>query len=627
MATHIKSLIYSMLPAYPNLEYIVVVGEDRVIPHRRIRDDALVANERHYASIAESTEISGSLGLRYFLSDDYYASSIPFPFKDREFYLPQYGIGRLVETPTEILEVVDAFLAQPLLTPNDALVTGYDFLIDQANVITDTLLAQGVTLISQTAFINNSWSGQLFSDTLFSMPTAPGLLSLNSHFDHYRFFPNDPQDVFATQIVAGTDYSGSVVFSVGCHSGLNVPDGASTYDRDWPQAFAAQHATFLGNTGYGYGDSDLVAYSEALMANYVNALGNWSEGPQTVGQAMLMAKQQYYNELAGGSFSNYDEKVLEEMTLYGLPMLRINMPITTATSLWSKSVADGATGQRVEGSGDLVVTPLTFDFDFEAHTIFSDTQELGSYFTLVGEDGVHVSGGKPIQPRTSVNINQSGNVAHGVLMVGGSFTEIPDFNPAVSQLITEEVGILPTESLFPLDYWYPVALGSINRYLSVEGELVARLVMIPGQFAATGGTTETVGTERLYDNLQFEIYHAPFNKTDFIAPGIWNVWTDRVASQINFHMQVTDDSGEIERVVILYRELPATTWQLAELTYNSQTQEATGAIFVPLDIEIQYFAQAVDGSGNVSVALSHGLPYFATKGELAEVFLPIAIKP
>ncbi|MCP4419730.1 MAG: hypothetical protein GY805_24225, partial [Chloroflexi bacterium] len=36
VATHIKSLIYSMLPAYPNLEYIVVVGEDRVIPHRRI---------------------------------------------------------------------------------------------------------------------------------------------------------------------------------------------------------------------------------------------------------------------------------------------------------------------------------------------------------------------------------------------------------------------------------------------------------------------------------------------------------------------------------------------------------------------------------------------------------------
>ena len=69
----------------------------------------------------------------------------------------------------------------------------------------------------------------------------------------------------------------------------------------------------------------------------MNALGNWSEGPQTVGMAMRMAKQQYYNELAGGTFSNYDEKVLEQMTLYGLPMLRINMPVTTTTSLWGKN--------------------------------------------------------------------------------------------------------------------------------------------------------------------------------------------------------------------------------------------------------------------------------------------------
>src|SRR5690606_4620038 len=101
VASNIKALIYALLPAYPNLEYMVLVGEDQIIPHRRIRDDALVANERNYASIAATENISGSLNLRYFLSDDYYAAPMPFPFKDREFYLPVYGIGRLVETPAE----------------------------------------------------------------------------------------------------------------------------------------------------------------------------------------------------------------------------------------------------------------------------------------------------------------------------------------------------------------------------------------------------------------------------------------------------------------------------------------------------------------------------------------------
>lgn len=107
---------------------------------------------------------------------------------------------------------------------------------------------------------------------------------------------------------------------------------------------------------------------------------------------MRMAKQQYYNELAAGAFSNYDEKVLEEMTLYGLPMLRINMPVTTTASIWGKSALETATVQRVEGSSSgLTATPLSFNFSFTENT----ENPLGSYFTITGEDGVHVVGGRP----------------------------------------------------------------------------------------------------------------------------------------------------------------------------------------------------------------------------------------
>ncbi|VAW35940.1 hypothetical protein MNBD_CHLOROFLEXI01-4835 [hydrothermal vent metagenome] len=136
-----------------------------------------------------------------------------------------------------------------------------------------------------------------------------------------------------------------------------------------------------------------------------------------------------------------------------------------------------------------------------------------------------------------------------------------------------------------------------------------------------------MGTQRLYDNLQFEVYHTPFDNSDFIGPAIWNVWADRIASQVDFRVQVTDDSGKIERVVMLYRELPSTTWKLAELTYDPLTQEASGTVTVPLNTEVEFFAQAVDGNGNVSVALSHGLPYFVGKGELATIYLPFANKP
>jgi hypothetical protein len=267
-----------------------------------------------------------------------------------------------VETPDEIFNTIDAYLNSPVLTPANAFVTGYDFLIDQANAITTSLTAQGVN--NQTHLINDTWTAQIFSDTLFNMSVAPDLMSLNSHFEHYRFFPNDANDIYATQIGAMPDFAGTLVFSVGCHSGLSVDDDGSLTvltGTDWAQSFLRQQAMFVGNTGFGYGDTDLVAYSEQLMVNFVDALGDWSEGPQTVGQALVQAKQLYYNSLAAGTFSNYDEKVMSELTLYGLPMARINMPVTTTVPLKGYSVANAQLQDNYRdflqgGSGSLTST-------------------------------------------------------------------------------------------------------------------------------------------------------------------------------------------------------------------------------------------------------------------------------
>ncbi|MGH2524545.1 MAG: C25 family cysteine peptidase, partial [Anaerolineales bacterium] len=258
VAGNIKSLLYGLAPAYPNVKYLVIVGDDRVIPHRRIQDLALVANERHYASIAYTPVLSGSLGLRYFLTDDYYAGLLPLPYAGREVYLPQIALGRLVESPAEIVNAINGFLAQPVVSPNDALVTGYDFLIDQASAISTTFSAQGVTLFT---LINNTWTAADFRSYFF--PVTRDLNSLNSHFEHHRFFPNGAEYVYATEVASS--FSGSVIFTVGCHSGLNVPDADQpdpTQATDWAQAFLREQGTFIGNTGYGYGDSDLVAYSE-----------------------------------------------------------------------------------------------------------------------------------------------------------------------------------------------------------------------------------------------------------------------------------------------------------------------------------------------------------------------------
>ena len=84
---------------------------------------------------------------------------------------------------------------------------------------------------------------------------------------------------------------------------------------------------YLGNTGYGYGDSLVVAYSEELNRLFAQRIAAGS----TVGNAIVAAKQDYFGGL--GVFGVYDEKSMAEFTLYGLPM-------------WSVSGAAGAAAPR-----------------------------------------------------------------------------------------------------------------------------------------------------------------------------------------------------------------------------------------------------------------------------------------
>jgi hypothetical protein len=433
-------------------------------------------------------------------------------------------------------------------------------------------------------------------------------------------FPNDANDVFATEVVnTNSAFTGTLVFSVGCHSGLNVPDADApdvTTGTDWAQAFARRGATFIGNTGYGYGDSDLIAYSERLMLNFTQALSDWSDGPQTVGNALLRAKQRYYNTTAAGSFGSYDEKILAEATLYGLPMLRINMPVTTTTP---RAARVGPVSNLPYNRAQAVaVSSYTFNSTFTPNTA-----SVGAYYATQGNQ-LSVLVGRPIQPLTRTNIALNNMLAHGVVMVGGAFNDIPNFDPAIARIVTEQLYITHTEPTFNASWWYPNLLGSVNRFTGIDGKSHEQLVVVPAQFKANGVTTPTVGTQRLYTNLQFEVYHAPSAETDFVAPSLWQVSALTSSNTLTFSVFTTDDRGTIARVVVLYRSTSSNTWQKVELAYNTSTSIATGSVPLPSGV-VEYFAQVVDGAGNVSLALEKGNP-FTMMGSAQKVYLPLVVR-
>ena len=101
-----------------------------------------------------------------------------------------------------------------------------------------------------------------------------------------------------------------------------MPDAflpSSSRGNDWAEAFrGGKAAVFVGNTGFGFGDTDLLAYGEDLNRRFAASMAS---GELTLGEALAQAKQDYAGSL--GLVGVYDEKTLAELTLYGLPMWQL----------------------------------------------------------------------------------------------------------------------------------------------------------------------------------------------------------------------------------------------------------------------------------------------------------------
>ncbi len=125
-------------------------------------------------------------------------------------------------------------------------------------------------------------------------------------------------------------FTNSLVMSAGCHAGYNIVDtdaalALGAQPVDWTQAFARKGATLLAGTGYQYGDTDFIEYSERLYLNVARELrAGTSPAPIYVGEALVKAKQAYL--AATPDMRGIHQKAFLEATLFGLPMLGVNMP-------------------------------------------------------------------------------------------------------------------------------------------------------------------------------------------------------------------------------------------------------------------------------------------------------------
>jgi len=113
------------------------------------------------------------------------------------------------------------------------------------------------------------------------------------------------------------DLTGTVLYTSGCHSGLTVP-AADGKPVDLPELMASKEVVaFIGNTGYAWGLREGKGMTENLMELLSEEL--LKNASISVGKAMSTAKAAVRLLLRRADV--YDEKVLHELTLFGIPTL------------------------------------------------------------------------------------------------------------------------------------------------------------------------------------------------------------------------------------------------------------------------------------------------------------------
>ena len=638
VAETIRNLIQLYRKAAPSLADITVVGNDAGIPFFRSDDKALLASEANYfPPVKDGTQSQSSLRYAQVLSQDRYGSSSQLVLNTGPYDLPDIPVGRVVENAVEVKAYLDTYALLftgtatngVVPTPKSAFVAGYDFLADSAEAMKSDFtagLGAGGTVDSLISPIDLApalgWTANQFRTAFLG--SRHDISYLAGHFSTGRALAADfTTRIRAAEVADSTlNMAYSLVMSSGCHSGYSTVDNDAislvTEQPDWAQAFARKKAILIGGSGYQYGDTDFIEYTERLLLNLAQALRTGS-GPVSIGQAMVQAKRRYLADTA--IMRGIHEKTLLELTLYGLPMVKVNLPgarlgLPTPVSDVA-SVTPVNTGPGVALSlktGELSFNPTLTRVD-QALTVVGTTNTVtASYF--VGSDGLVTTPGEPIRPLESFNVSRPGDgLVRGIGFRGGQYHDLAAFLPFTGAPATETRGV---HGLFSTEVFYPIRPWNLNQTAELYGTGgVSRLNVFPTQFISDGPVSPT-GTLRGFDQMQFTIFYCPATTPAALSnpPAINAVASTVDAAAVTFAVEVAATvSVGVHEVWVTYTGLPGSPfygrWQSLTLQAPADASGIgtwTGSL--PLLGAnaglIRYMVQAVNGLGGVAQNTNFG---------------------
>jgi choice-of-anchor C domain-containing protein len=657
VAEEIKGIVDSYRPNNSGLRFVVIAGGDDVIPFFRYPDESMLGAESGYVPPVTGPS-DASLRGNFILSQDAYGSKTRISLRVTDFPVPGLAVGRLVKTPTEIVGMIDAALPNLVtvtttvngvptpsapLQPSTSLVTGYDFLADVAGRVatelqtatggsTTTLVtANGVSPNDTRSFANGGpWTASDLRNALLDSGRHD-VVFLAGHFSANSTLAAD----FATNLITSdlaaskTDFTNTIVFSAGCHAGYGIVNRDAltgvTFTLDWAQAFAQKKATLVAGTGYQYGDTDFIEYSERLYLNFAREL-RVGTGTVAIGDALVRAKIDYL--AATPDIRGIHTKALLESTLYGLPMLGVNMPAGRP------GPAVGASGGAINPGPPTSLGLRTAALSLAPPATTQHTQLTGDNTAIAGPlttwlqgpDGVVANPSEPVLPLSVVNVTPTDPtiVLRGVGFNGGQYSD-SRIVPLTGAAATEIRGVhVP----FAAPNFFPNRTWTVNYFGALAANGGTSLLVTPAQHR--GADVDAAGvlhsTLRQYSTLDLRLFYSSNRSQASLsdAPSIVTVDAHQNGGTVEFTAQVTGDpAAAIYQVWVVYTDgggnwVPVDLVQCDPLalpavcgaTKDSQIWKGSATISSPA---ILYIVQAASGTGLVTFDDNRGA-YYAFNG-------------
>jgi Peptidase family C25 len=609
-ASAVRNMIMNALTTNPAVEYVVLVGNDRVVPFRRTPDRTKHPESMYqiYVSGVGSSTIWAACHDKMSLTDDYYVDREPYIVSGQEVYIPDFAIGRLPEGADEIVAFIDNYLSLGTINLERVLVTGADFVVDTGQVVSSTIASDlGPSGVIDGSLVGNYWSAGALNTLQLNTSPAFNVQFINGHASHHLQYAAlggsgvDDQAIYAS---TANDLRRALVVTLGCHSGLNDVGGWPA-GIDLAQAFFKRGANYVANTGYGWGLRQGLGWSERLVQNYVQALTQGASA--TIGKAVMAAKQRYWSE--SPTIDAYDEKVLMESTLYGLPhfellsggLLGPEDPFPSVVITPSLPLA--GEGVRIGG--------LDFSLEGALGALEATNTMTGTYYSINGN--TEVVAGQPMQPGfySDVTHAPAGQV-HGVTMDSAHYEDIASLDPLLAQPSNEWDNDW-AEPAITGEGWSParpLSLQNVSTGRAFTDTVLTQLGQYHGQS----------GQERLYDGMSLGVYYSA--SPDWTPPEITYVGerAGPAPGKATIKVGVRDPLSGVLGGQVTYTAGDG-QWHSAELAYDDSLDKWTTEI--PAALHTLYFVQMVDNGGNVAVADNKGRYY--TLPEF-DNYLPLTLK-